>query len=249
MGSGTSAAADGQPYQTGRSMYLATVLMEIGDEDGLCGLLGEADVEAVDAAAIREVDGPEKLAVGMDFDRALPASGSEELFDQAQGLEDLQGAGMNDGRSIPVERRRLSIDQVAGHASAAQVGGEEQAGWAGSDDEHCGLMGWPVHRGQGFQKIWVWLGVVNPVTFSAKEVLRYAREGFSRRRWHRWKCRFGRVQDSRSNAVKANRWARCFAWPAHLPAGICITRSLLMRFAIFSNRHRAVRRRLRTCLT
>ena len=76
----------------------------------------------------------------MDFDHALPASGSEEFFDQPQGLEDLQGARMNDGRSIPVERRRLGIDHVAGHASAAQVGGEEQAGWAGSDDEHCGLM-------------------------------------------------------------------------------------------------------------
>ncbi len=132
--------SDGQPYQTGGSIYLATVLMEIAGEDGLCDLLGEPDIEAVDAAATSEVDGPEELAAGMDFDRALSASGSEELFDQPQGLEDLQGARVNDGGSIPVERRRLGIDHVAGHASAAQVGGEEQAGGAGSDDEHRGLM-------------------------------------------------------------------------------------------------------------
>lgn len=148
---------------------MATVLMEIAGEDGLCGLLGEADIEAVDAAATSEVDGSEKLAIGMDFDRALPASGSEELFDQAQGLEDLQGSRVNDSSSIPVERRRLGIDDVAGHASAAQIGGEEQAGWAGSDDEHYGLMAWTVHRRKGFQKIWVWVGVVNPVTFSRRK--------------------------------------------------------------------------------
>jgi hypothetical protein len=45
------------------------------------------------------------------------------------------------------------IDHVGGHASAAQVGGEEQAGWAGSDYEHYGLMAWAVHRRKGFQKI------------------------------------------------------------------------------------------------
>ena len=135
----------------------------------MCDLLGEADIETVDAAATSEVDGSEELAAGMDFDRALPASGSEELFDQPQGLEDLQGARVNDGGSIPVERHRLGIDHVAGHASAARVGGEEQAGRAGSDDEHYGLMAWAVHRRKGFQKIWAWVGVVNPVTFSRRK--------------------------------------------------------------------------------
>jgi hypothetical protein len=151
-------------------MYLATVLMEITSEDGLCNFLGEANIEAVDAAAISEVDGPEKLAAGMDFDRALSASGSEELIDQPQGLEDLQGARVNDGRSVPVERRRLGIDYVAGHSSAAQLGGEQQAGGAGSDDEHFGLMACAlIHRRKGFQTIGAWVAVVNPVNFSRRK--------------------------------------------------------------------------------
>jgi hypothetical protein len=131
--------SDGHPDQAGGSIYLATVLMEIAGEDGLGYLLGEADIEAVDAAATSEVDGPEKLAAGMDFDQALPAPGREELFGQPQGLEDLQGAGVNDGCSIPVEGRRLGFDQVAGHSSALEFGGEEEAGWAGSDYQDGGL--------------------------------------------------------------------------------------------------------------
>src|SRR5580700_8746223 len=35
---------DGQPDQAGGSIDLATVLLEIAGEDGLCGLLGEADI-------------------------------------------------------------------------------------------------------------------------------------------------------------------------------------------------------------
>src|SRR5271170_2572894 len=119
--------------------------MEIAGEDGLGYLLGEADIEAVDAAAISEVDGPEKLAAGMNFDRALPASSSEEFFDQPQGLEDLQGAGVNDGCSIPVEWRRLGFDHVAGHSSALELGGEEQSGWAGSDYQDGGLAYDSIH--------------------------------------------------------------------------------------------------------
>jgi hypothetical protein len=69
----------------------------------------------------------------MNFDHALPASGSEELFGQPQGLEDLQRAGVNDGCSIPVERRSLGFDHVAGHPSALELGSKEQSGWAGSD--------------------------------------------------------------------------------------------------------------------
>jgi hypothetical protein len=68
------------------------------------------------------------VAAGMDSHHALPASGNEKFFDPAQGLEDLQGARVNDRRSIPVERRGLGVDHVTGHPSAAEVGGEEQAG-------------------------------------------------------------------------------------------------------------------------
>jgi hypothetical protein len=81
----------------------------------------------------------------MDFDHALPASGGKELFDQPHGLEDLQGAGMNDGGSIPVERRRLGFDYVAGHSSALELGGEEQSGWAGSDYQDGGLAYVSIH--------------------------------------------------------------------------------------------------------
>jgi hypothetical protein len=161
--------SDAQPDQAGGAMYLAAVLMETAGEDGFCDFLREADIEAVDAAAVSEIDGPQKLAARMDFDRALPASGSEELFDQSQGLEYLQGAWVNDSRPIPVERRGLGVDHVARYASAAQVRGEEQAGWTGSDNEHDGLMAWQAHRRMGFQKIWVRIGVVNPVTFSRRK--------------------------------------------------------------------------------
>jgi hypothetical protein len=155
-------------------------LMEIAGEDGFCYFLREADIEAVDAAAISEVDHPEKLAPGMDFDHALPAAGSEELFDQPQGLEDLQGAGVNDGCSIPVERRRLRFDHVAGHSSAVELGGEEQSGWAGSDYQDGGLACVSTHRrksGSGSQQfcsglihtIGPRLGVVNLITFSRRK--------------------------------------------------------------------------------
>jgi hypothetical protein len=58
---------DGQSDQAGGSIYLATVLMEIAGEDGLCGLLREADIEAVNAAATSQVYRPKELAVGMKF--------------------------------------------------------------------------------------------------------------------------------------------------------------------------------------
>jgi hypothetical protein len=69
---------------------------------------------------------------------------------------------MNDGRSIPVERCRLGVYHVTGHPPAAQVGGEKQASWASSNDEHYGLLALPGHRRKGSQKIWMWVGVVNP---------------------------------------------------------------------------------------
>jgi hypothetical protein len=120
--------------------------MKVLGEDGLCGLFGEPDIEAVDAAATSQVDHAQKLAAGMDFDYPLPASGNEKSFHQLHRLEDLQGARVDHGRSIPVERRSLRIDHLTGNSSAAQLGGKEQAGRAGSDDEHFGLMAWAVHR-------------------------------------------------------------------------------------------------------
>src|SRR5580658_3432951 len=54
--------SDGEPDQAGGSIHFATVLMEEAGEDGFGGLFGEADIEAVDAAAISEVDRPKKFA-------------------------------------------------------------------------------------------------------------------------------------------------------------------------------------------
>jgi hypothetical protein len=104
---------DGQPDQAGGSIDLATVLMERAGEDGLCGLLGEADIERVNAAAASQVYGPEELSAGMKLDHPLSASGIEKFFDQSHGFEYLQGTRVNDGRSIPVEGRGLGIDQLA----------------------------------------------------------------------------------------------------------------------------------------
>ncbi len=134
------ARIDGQPDQAGGSIDLATVLMEIAGEDGLCGLLREADIEAVNAAATSQVYRPKEFAVGVNLDHPLPASGSEKFFDQPHGLEYLQGARVNDGRSIPMERRGLRIDHVAWDPSAVELAGEKQAGGARSDHQHCGLM-------------------------------------------------------------------------------------------------------------
>jgi hypothetical protein len=70
----------------------------------------------------------------------LSASGSEKFFDQPHGLEYLQGARVNDGRSIPMERRGLGIDHVAWDPSAVELAGEKQAGGARSDHQHYSLM-------------------------------------------------------------------------------------------------------------
>jgi hypothetical protein len=114
----TIVRSDGEPDQAGGSIDLATVLMERTGEDGLCGLLGEADVEGVNATATSQVYGPEELAVGMKLDHPLSASGSEKFFDQSDGLEYLQGTRVNNGRSIPVEGRGLGIDQLAWNSSS-----------------------------------------------------------------------------------------------------------------------------------
>ena len=76
----------------------------------------------------------------MKFDRPLSASGSEKFFYQPHGLEYLRGTRVKDGRSIPMERRGLGVDHVAWHSSAVELAGEEQAGGARSDHQHCGLM-------------------------------------------------------------------------------------------------------------
>ena len=123
--------------------------MEVAGEDGLRDLLGEADIEPIDAAATSEVYRPKQFAVGMKLDDPLSASGSEKLFGQSQRLEYLQRTRVNDGRSIPVERPRLGIDQMTWHPSAAQLGSEQQAGWARADYQHCGFLDWLAHRRQG----------------------------------------------------------------------------------------------------
>jgi hypothetical protein len=157
-------------------MNLAAVLMERAGEDGLGGFLGEADIEAVNAAAAGQVYGPEELAVGMKLDHPLPASGGEKFFHQSHGLEYLQGTWMNDGRSIPVVRSGLGVDELARDPSAIELGGEEETGRARSDNQHCGLTAccW-IHRWGSIQTIGVGWRVVNPVTFSRREELRYAR--------------------------------------------------------------------------
>jgi hypothetical protein len=55
--------------------------MERAGEDGLCGLLGDADIEAVNAATTSQIYGPEEFAVGMNLNEPLSASGSEKFFD------------------------------------------------------------------------------------------------------------------------------------------------------------------------
>jgi hypothetical protein len=72
---------DGQSDQAGGSIDLATVLMERAGEDGLRGLLGDADIEAVNAATTSQIYGPEEFAVGMNLNEPLSASGSEKFFD------------------------------------------------------------------------------------------------------------------------------------------------------------------------
>src|ERR1017187_8471177 len=62
----------------------------------------------------------------------------------------------------------------------------------------------------------------------------------------RLELKYGKVQDSQSNAQKAIHTARSFDSPGHSPLGICTPPCLLTPFATSSNRYRAMRRRSHT---
>jgi hypothetical protein len=123
------------------------VLMERVGENGLSDLLRDANIEPVDATATREVHRPKQLAVGMNLDHPLFASGVEKSIDQPQRLEYLQGTRMNDGRSVPVERPGPGIYQMAWHPSTGKLRSKQQARWPRTDNQHDSLTAchW-IHR-------------------------------------------------------------------------------------------------------
>jgi hypothetical protein len=133
-----------QPNQPRRSAHRAAVLVKIVGENGLGGLLGQAKVEPVYAAASRQIHRPEHLASGVDFDCSLSAPGVEKSIDETQRLENLERARMYHRRSVPVEWRWSGIDQMTRHTAPLQLRSEEQPRRPGPDDEHGGIAVYPL---------------------------------------------------------------------------------------------------------
>jgi len=122
----------------------AALLVEIVSENGLGDLFGDTEIESIDASAAGEIERSECFSAGVDLDGSLFATGIEEFFDEAQRLENLERAGMHDGRAIPVKRRRARVDEMAGYVASLKLGCEKQPRGTRADDEHGRLLVWRV---------------------------------------------------------------------------------------------------------
>src|SRR5215831_21123145 len=109
---------------------------EMGLEDSLGLVLRRAALElaaAIDAvvshrAKLNQVRAVEAGTVDM-------LGGIEEGRQHSDGVEDLEGAGL-DGRGARLAvGPELALDEPRGHAVAGELGGGKQAGRAGADDQ------------------------------------------------------------------------------------------------------------------
>ena len=122
--------------ETGRADDLAALPVEVVGQDRLGHLLRDADVEAVAAAADREVDLAEHAARGVEPREPLLDARGEERLEEAERLEDLEGARMHDRRPVPVQRRGMCVDEAARDAAAVELRRQEQPGRACADHEN-----------------------------------------------------------------------------------------------------------------
>jgi len=125
---------------------------------------------------------------------------------------------VNDGRSIPVSG--ADWQSIKSHGTlGGELRGEEEAGWARSDHQHCGLTAcvWTHRRGL-IQTIGRG-GACNPSHLLAEERLRYAREdsaassGKEERPWHRVKRRYGECETHDRTRRKRDAPVPVFACP------------------------------------
>ncbi len=116
-------------------------------EEGLGALLREEQHVGVVGLELAEVDGRE----GSFTFAELEVGGADAFGDQgggdAEGFEDLEGAGVDDGGARGVEAGGEAVEDEGGVAEALELGGEGEAGGAGADDNqvlevgsHAGLL-------------------------------------------------------------------------------------------------------------
>jgi hypothetical protein len=135
--------------QARRAVHLASVLVEVAGEDGFRDFLGYTKIETVDTAAGSEFQGAKRFAVCMNFDDSLSAAGVQEVVGKAHRLEYLERTGFDDCRAIPVEGRRLRVDQMTRDTAPLKLASEKQSGRSGTDHQHHGAIAVPDSRLRG----------------------------------------------------------------------------------------------------
>jgi hypothetical protein len=109
---------------------------EMGLEDPLSLVLRQAALER--AAAVEAV-----VARGAKLGHARPVEagtpdalgGIQERLQQADGIQDLEGTGLNRRGARLAVRPGLPLDEPSPHAVAGELGGGEQPGGARADDQ------------------------------------------------------------------------------------------------------------------
>src|SRR5205823_5469170 len=109
---------------------------EVIGENGLGDLLGNAEIEPVNASAVRKIHRSEHIPAGVNLDASLSTAGVEKSSGESQRFEDLERAGMHHRCAVPVERRGLRIDQMACHTASLKLCGQEQSGRPRAYDKH-----------------------------------------------------------------------------------------------------------------
>src|SRR5262249_51208271 len=99
---------------------------EVVGQNRFGDLFRDADVEAIAAAAGREIDLPEHASLRVEPGHALLDARREEGLDEADGFEGLERARMHDRRTVPVQRGAMGIGETAADPAAVQLGGEEE---------------------------------------------------------------------------------------------------------------------------
>ena len=122
--------------ETGRANDLAALPLEVLGQNRLGHLLRDADVEPVATAANREVDLAEHAARRVESGHALLDARGEQRLEEPQGLEDLERARMHDRRPVPVQRRRMGVDDAALDPAATKLRRQEQPGRACAHHEN-----------------------------------------------------------------------------------------------------------------
>jgi hypothetical protein len=77
----------------------------------------------------------------VDRYHALLATNVEQLFDLTDRFEDLERARVYHRRPVPVQRRRLGVDQMTLHSAAVKLGCQQKTGRSGTNYEYRNALG------------------------------------------------------------------------------------------------------------